>query len=87
MVTGIFSLASTTNKPAQPIKQVPFTQVHFTDNFWAPHIEINRTVSIPSAFKDCYNTLYFTPVKTTGLKIVAKLQKNVSGGVLEWKVN
>ncbi len=50
---GLFTCASAVNKPAQPIKQVPFTQVHFTDNFWAPRIEINRTVSIPSAFKEC----------------------------------
>jgi Uncharacterized protein conserved in bacteria len=50
---GLFNCASAINKPAQPIKQVPFTQVHFTDNFWAPRIEINRTVSIPSAFKEC----------------------------------
>ncbi|MDR1557411.1 MAG: glycoside hydrolase family 127 protein [Tannerellaceae bacterium] len=32
---------------------VPFTQVHLTDNFWSPRIEINRTVSIPSAFHQC----------------------------------
>ena len=36
--------------------------------------------------KDCYNSLDFTPVKTKGLKIVAKLQNGESGGVLEWKV-
>ncbi len=35
------------------IREVPFTDVHFTDNFWAPRIEINRTVSIPSAFHQC----------------------------------
>jgi DUF1680 family protein len=35
------------------IKEVPFTQVHLNDCFWAPRIEINRTVSIPSAFKEC----------------------------------
>ncbi|MDR2914589.1 MAG: glycoside hydrolase family 127 protein [Tannerella sp.] len=35
------------------IREVPFTEVHFTDNFWAPRIEINRTVSIPSAFHQC----------------------------------
>lgn len=35
------------------IKQVPFTEVHFTDNFWLPRMEINRTVSIPSAFHQC----------------------------------
>lgn len=32
------------------IKEIPFTDVHFTDNFWLPRMEINRTVSIPSAF-------------------------------------
>lgn len=37
--------------------------------------------------KDCYNTLDFQPVKTKGLKIVAQLQKDKSGGVIEWKVN
>ena len=37
--------------------------------------------------KDCYNSVDFAPVKTTGLKILAKLQKGESGGVLEWKVN
>lgn len=32
------------------IKEVPFTDVHLTDDFWLPRMEINRTVSIPSAF-------------------------------------
>ena len=36
--------------------------------------------------KDTYNRLDFKPVKTTGLKIAAQLQKGESGGVLEWKV-
>jgi DUF1680 family protein len=37
--------------------------------------------------KDCYNSVDFKPVRTTGLKILAKLRKGESGGVLEWKVN
>lgn len=37
--------------------------------------------------KDCYNSLDFKPVKTKGLKITAQLQKDKSGGVIEWKVN
>ena len=37
--------------------------------------------------KDCYNSVDFAPVKTTGLKILAKLRHGESGGVLEWKVN
>ena len=34
-----------------PVKPVPFTAVHVNDEFWAPRIEINRTVTIPFAFK------------------------------------
>ncbi len=37
--------------------------------------------------RDCYNRVDFKPVRTKGLKIVAKLQEGESGGVLEWKVN
>ena len=36
-----------------PIQEVSFTQVHLNDGFWSPRIEINRTVSIPSAFHEC----------------------------------
>ena len=36
-----------------PVKPVPFTAVHFTDAFWLPRIETNRTVSIPFAFEKC----------------------------------
>ena len=46
-----------------------------------------ETTETYTTLKDCYNSLTFKPVKTKGLKIEAKLQKGVSGGVLEWKVN
>ena len=36
--------------------------------------------------KDKYNVVNFKPVKTTGLKISAQLQKGASGGIIEWKV-
>ena len=36
--------------------------------------------------KDKYNVVSFKPVKTTGLKISAQLQKGASGGIIEWKV-
>jgi DUF1680 family protein len=39
-----------------PIKPVPFTAVHVNDQFWAPRIEINRKVSIPTAFEQCDRT-------------------------------
>ena len=45
--------ASAERKPVQLIEEVPFTNVHLTDSFWAPRIETNRTVSIPSAFHEC----------------------------------
>ena len=38
------------------IKPVDFTKVHFNDNFWAPRIETNRKVSIPTAFGKCEET-------------------------------
>ena len=38
---------------AGPIEDVSFTKVHLTDAFWLPRIETNRTVSIPSAFREC----------------------------------
>ena len=39
-----------------PVKPVPFTSVHFNDVFWAPRIEVNRTVTIPFAFEKCEET-------------------------------
>ena len=39
--------------PDCPVMEVPFTSVHVSDNFWAPRIETNRKVSIPSAFGEC----------------------------------
>lgn len=39
-----------------PVKPVPFTSVHITDNFWLPRINTNRTVTIPASFERCENT-------------------------------
>lgn len=39
--------------PDAPVKEVSFTHVHLDDSFWAPRIETNRKVSIPSAFAEC----------------------------------
>ena len=36
-----------------PITPVPFTSVRLTDNFWAPRIKKNATVTIPIAFSYC----------------------------------
>jgi len=39
-----------------------------------------------TTYLDRYNTVFFKPIKTKGLRIKAKLQKDNSGGILEWKV-
>ena len=54
-VTALALTASATRKSQSvaPIQEVSFTQVHLNDDFWMPRIEINRTVSIPSAFHEC----------------------------------
>jgi len=43
LLTASFALA-------QNVKPVPFTAVHFHDDFWAPRIELNRKATIPAAF-------------------------------------
>ena len=52
-LTTLQSQSGTPQKPDYPIQPVPFTDVHLTDIFWAPRIEVNRTASIPSAFEQC----------------------------------
>jgi DUF1680 family protein len=39
-----------------PIQPVDFTHVHMTDNFWAPKIRINATVTIPYTLEQCKKT-------------------------------
>ena len=41
------------NPGGSAIVEVPFTRVRLSDRFWLPRIETNRTVSIPSAFREC----------------------------------
>ncbi|MFH1371454.1 MAG: beta-L-arabinofuranosidase domain-containing protein [Planctomycetota bacterium] len=40
-------------KKDYPIEPVAFTDVKFTDEFWAPRIETNRTVTIPHILEMC----------------------------------
>lgn len=49
---------------------------------WKP-VETTDTYGVEL---DKYNTVKFKPVKTSALRIKAKLQKDNSGGILEWKV-
>lgn len=55
---GISAAADTAEpeKRDYPFRPVPFTQVHFSDAFWLPRIETNRTATIPFAFKQCEDT-------------------------------
>ncbi len=36
--------------------------------------------------RDAFNRVTFKPVNTSGLRLEVQLQPNVSGGVLEWRV-
>ena len=47
------ALAGKGKQQSEELREVSFAKVHFDDAFWAPRIEINRTVSIPSAFREC----------------------------------
>jgi len=51
----LFLISGCSPKPDHfgPTQPVSFTSVHLSDSFWAPKIETNRTVSIPSAFHQC----------------------------------
>ena len=46
-------MESTREMRDYPVKPVPFTDVSTDDVFWTPRIEINRTVTIPFAFRQC----------------------------------
>lgn len=43
-------------KADYPIQPVAFTQVHVTDNFWAPKIKVNAEVTIPYTLEQCRKT-------------------------------
>jgi DUF1680 family protein len=57
VVTLILQGCSGKNKSADyPIQPIPFTSVRLTDNFWAPRIKKNASVTIPIAFSYCEST-------------------------------
>ncbi|HEY5470446.1 MAG TPA: glycoside hydrolase family 127 protein [Bacteroidales bacterium] len=60
-VTGLIILFSGCAKKSSgradyPIQPVPFTSVKLTDDFWAPRIKKNASVTIPIAFGYCEST-------------------------------
>ena len=65
-------------KLMETIQPVPFTKVQFTDNFWAPRIETNRTASIPSAFGESEKTGRFDNFALAGNLITGNHQGDFS---------
>lgn len=49
---------------------------------WKPVENLNAY----TVLKDQYNTLTFTPVKTSALRLELQLQEKFSAGIIEWKV-
>jgi DUF1680 family protein len=56
LILSVLIACSPRNKVKTPLNPVPFTAVHLHDQFWMPKIEMNRKVSIPSAFGKCEET-------------------------------
>lgn len=59
LTAGTLILSACTKEKSSadyPIQPVPFTSVKLTDNFWAPRIKKNATVTIPIAFSYCEST-------------------------------
>lgn len=53
------SVEETKIKKDYPYEPVPFTEVHFDDEFWSPRLETNRSVTIPYAFEKCEESKRF----------------------------
>lgn len=51
-----FAVQTSAQQKDYPIQAIPFTKVKVNDNFWAPRLEINRTVTIPASFEQCKTT-------------------------------
>jgi uncharacterized protein len=56
MISLFVSCKRSEKKPFTHLQAVPFTTVHLDDSFWAPKIEVNKKISIPSAFGKCEET-------------------------------
>ncbi len=51
---GVFLFAASASLAGDyPVQPVPFTDVRITDGFWQTRQEVNRTVTIPFALKQC----------------------------------
>lgn len=55
-VAGVVSMANGEPMGIARLQMVPATQVKLTDSFWAPRLEVNRTVTLPHNIKQCEET-------------------------------
>ena len=53
VIAAILTGCSKNSDADYPIQPVPFTSVKLSDNFWAPRIKKNATITIPIAFSYC----------------------------------
>ena len=65
-LAGLFLWCQKISRSDYPFTPVSFKAVKLTDNFWAPRIETNRTVTIPYAFKLCQETGRITNFEIAG---------------------
>ena len=63
LLPAVASPAADRDYPHQPVS---FTGVKWTDNFWRPRIETNRTVTIPYAFEKSEETGRIENFKVAG---------------------
>ncbi|MEK6629448.1 MAG: beta-L-arabinofuranosidase domain-containing protein, partial [Acidobacteriota bacterium] len=56
LAAGAMGVATAQQTADYPVAPVAFTNVTFTDTFWAPRLETVRTVTIPATFKQSENT-------------------------------
>jgi uncharacterized protein len=55
-VVCVASMVSASDGGIAKLKAVPATQVKLADPFWAPRLEVNRTVTLPHNLKKCEET-------------------------------
>jgi DUF1680 family protein len=56
LVAALLCATGADAAPHRKLNAVPFADVTFTDHFWAPRLETNRTVTVPHCLKMCEET-------------------------------
>ncbi len=77
MMATLTLLSPCTNGAAEAFRRlapVPFTDVKFTDQFWAPRLDANRTVTVPHCLKQCEITHRIRNFEVAGGLVEGKFQ-------------